>query len=41
MLNGAMTRMAQRPRGQPEDRWQANHVENESLEGKCRGEDGG
>lgn len=28
-------------KGQPEDRWQANHVENESLEGKCRGVDGG
>ena len=28
-------------KGQPEDRWQANHVENESLEGKCRGGDGG
>lgn len=28
-------------KGQPEDRWQANHVENESLEGECRGGDGG
>lgn len=28
-------------KGQPEDRWQANHVENESLEGECRGGDEG
>lgn len=41
VLNSAVTRAARGVKGQPEDRWQANHVENESLEGECRGVDGG